>query len=90
MRMVMCRKYGREMPGLVQAPYPGDKGREIYETVSLQAWQEWLRQQTMLINEKHLSLASAEHREYLQGQMERFLDGKEHDVAEGYVPPSED
>ena len=88
-RMVMCRKYGKEMPGLGGVPYPGDKGREIFETVSQQAWQEWLGQQTMLINEKHLSLASAEDRAYLQGEMEKFLSNEAHDVAEGYVPPAD-
>ena len=86
-RTVTCRKYGKELPGLAAPPYPGPKGQEIYETVSQQAWQEWLAQQTMLINERHLSLASADDRKYLQEQMDKFLSNESHDVAEGYVPP---
>ena len=85
-RTVHCRKYNKELPGLPVPPYPGAKGQELYETVSQQAWSEWLQQQTMLINEKHLSLADAEHRKYLQEEMEKFLNNEEFDQAEGYVP----
>ncbi|MGI9250362.1 MAG: oxidative damage protection protein [Pseudohongiellaceae bacterium] len=85
-RMVHCKKYDKELPGLPVPPYPGAKGEEIYQTVSLQAWQEWQKQQTMLINEKHLNLAAADDRKYLQEQMEKFLNNEQHDIAEGYVP----
>jgi len=67
-------------------PYPGAKGKEIYETVSQQAWSEWQAHQTMLINEKHLNLASGEDRKYLQQQMDLFLNNEKFDRAEGYVP----
>jgi Fe-S cluster biosynthesis and repair protein YggX len=85
-RTVQCRKYNKELPGLPVPPYPGPKGQDIYESVSQQAWSEWLKQQTMLINEKHLNMADAEHRKYLQEEMEKFLSNEEHDQAEGYVP----
>ena len=88
-RTVQCRKYNKELPGLPVAPYPGPKGQEIYESVSQQAWREWQSQQTMLINEKQLSMADAEHRKYLQQEMDKFLSGEAYDQAEGYVPPSE-
>lgn len=88
-RMVNCRKYGKELPGLPAPPYPGAKGQEIFETVSLQAWQEWLAQQTMLINDKQLSLVDPEARAYLQQEMEKFMSNEAHDVAEGYVPPED-
>ena len=88
-RMVHCKKYDKELPGLPGPPYPGPKGQEIYETVSQQAWNEWQTQQTMLINEKQLSMASADDRKYLQTQMNKFLNNEEYHRAEGYVPPSE-
>ncbi len=88
-RTVFCRKYRKELPGLPMPPLPGPKGQEIHENVSQQAWQEWQQQQTMLINEKHLSLASPDDRRYLQEQMDRFLDNEDHDQAEGYVPPAD-
>jgi Fe-S cluster biosynthesis and repair protein YggX len=86
-RTVFCRKYGRELPGLERPPYPGPKGQDIFENVSRQAWEEWQAQQTMLINEKHLRLADAEARKYLQEEMDKFLSGEDYDRAEGYVPP---
>ena len=88
-RMVNCRKYNKELPGLAVPPYPGPKGQEIYENVSQQAWQEWQAQQTMLINEKQLNLMDPETRKYLQQEMDKFLANEDYDRAEGYVPPSE-
>lgn len=86
-RMVFCKKYGKELPGLAAPPYPGAMGQDIFANVSAQAWQDWQQQQVMLINEKHLSMASADDRRYLQEQMTRFLNNETHDVAEGYVAP---
>ena len=55
-RTVQCIKLGREAEGLDFPPYPGELGRRLWEQVSKQAWQDWLRHQTMLINENRLSL----------------------------------
>ena len=88
-RTVHCKKYNKELPGLAVPPYPGPKGQEIYETVSQKAWQEWQSLQTMLINEKQLSLMDPDTREYLLQEMDKFLNNENHDTAEGYVPPSE-
>ena len=85
-RTVQCRKYNKDLPGLPVPPYPGPKGQEIYETVSQQAWSEWQSQQTMLINEKQLSMANTEHRKYLQQEMDKFLNNEDYDQAEGFVP----
>lgn len=88
-RTVFCRKYQRDMEGLEQPPYPGPKGQTIYDSVSKQAWQEWLQHQTLLINEKHLNMMDLTARTYLSEQLEKFLDGQEVEQAEGYVPPEQ-
>lgn len=88
-RTVFCKKYQEELEALNTPPYPGPKGQEIYESVSKKAWLDWQAHQTMLINEKHLSLADPEARKYLQQEMDKFLSGEEYDQAEGYVAPSE-
>ncbi|BFM13621.1 oxidative damage protection protein [Simiduia litorea] len=86
-RQVFCRKYKQDMEGLDLPPYPGAKGQDLYNNISKQAWQEWLKHQTMLINEKHLSLMDLTARAYLTEQMDKFLSGADYDAAEGYVPP---
>jgi Fe-S cluster biosynthesis and repair protein YggX len=86
-RTVFCRKYQEELPGLERPPYPGPKGQDLFDNVSRKAWEDWQAHQTMLINEKHLSLADAKARKYLQEEMEKFLSGEDFDRAEGYVPP---
>ena len=88
-RTVFCKKYQRELPGLDALPYPGPRGQEIFDSVSKQAWEGWQAQQTMLINEKHLSLVDPQARKYLQQEMDKFLAGEDHDRAEGYVPPQQ-
>ena len=49
-RMVMCRKFKEELPGLERPPYPGPKGEAIFQDVSKRAWDDWQAHQTMLIN----------------------------------------
>jgi Fe-S cluster biosynthesis and repair protein YggX len=88
-RTVLCRKHQQELPGLDAPPFPGPKGQEIFDNVSKQAWEEWKTHQTMLINEKHLSLADPQARKYLQEEMGKFLAGEDYDQAEGYVPPDQ-
>lgn len=88
-RMVFCRKYQEELEGLDLPPQPGAKGQVLFDTVSKKAWGEWLKHQTLLINEKHLNLMDMTHRTYLQEQLDKFLDGNDFDGADGYVPPSE-
>jgi Fe-S cluster biosynthesis and repair protein YggX len=89
-RTVFCKKYQKELPGLAMPPYPGPKGQELFDNVSAQAWQDWQKQQVMLINEKHLSMASADDRKYLQQQMDRFFANEAFDSASGYVAPESD
>lgn len=85
-RTVFCKKYQQDLPGLERPPYPGPRGQEVFETVSKQAWEEWLAQQTMIINERQLNMMDPEARAFLQEQMEKFMAGEDYAKAEGYVP----
>ena len=67
-------------------PYPGPNGEEIFNNVSKEAWLEWLALQTMLINEKQLSLADSSSRKYLNEQLEKFLYKNLTDQPEGFSP----
>lgn len=88
-RSVFCKKYQKELEGLDAPPFPGPKGQEIFDSISKQAWLDWQTHQTMLINEKHLTLVDPEARKYLQQEMDKFFAGEDYDRAEGYVAPSE-
>ncbi|MEJ2346733.1 MAG: oxidative damage protection protein [Gammaproteobacteria bacterium] len=87
-RMVHCVKLNKEAEGLERPPYPGELGQKIFDNISKEAWQMWLRQQTMLINEYRLTPVNPEHRKQLEEQMEKFLFGEGGQAPEGYVPPS--
>ena len=68
---------------------PGELGKRIFDNISKQAWGEWMKKQTMLVNEKKLNMMNVEHRKLLEQEMVSFLfEGKEVHI-EGYVPPSE-
>ncbi|VAW70773.1 FIG001341: Probable Fe(2+)-trafficking protein YggX [hydrothermal vent metagenome] len=87
-RMVQCIKLGREGEGLDRPTYPGDLGARIYDNVSKEAWAEWLKHQTLLINEYRLSPIEPKAREFLEGEMEKyFFSGETVSAPEGFVPP---
>ena len=88
-RTVTCIKLGREAEGLDFAPYPGALGQRIFESVSKEAWQQWIRLQTMIINENRLNLADSQHRKYLAEQLEKHFFGGGADQVQGFVPPAQ-
>jgi Fe-S cluster biosynthesis and repair protein YggX len=85
-RLVQCVKLGKEAEGLERQPYPGDLGKRVFENVSKQAWQDWLKFQTMLINENRLSPMDPKARKFLEEQMDKFFFGEGADMPEQFVP----
>lgn len=89
--MVNCIKLKKEAEGLDFPPYPGELGERIYNNVSKEAWAQWIKHQTMLVNENRLVLADPQARQYLARQMERFLFSDDEtssvDQPEGFTPP---
>lgn len=85
--MVHCVKLGKEAPGLKFPPFPNELGKRIYNNVSQEAWDGWLRYQTMIINENRLSLADPRARQYITQQMENYFFGEGADQISGYTPP---
>ena len=88
MNTVNCIKLNKKLEGLDRAPYPGELGKRILESVSKEAWQQWLDYQTMLINENSLNLFDESSQSYLKQQMENyfFSEGGDLDKIEGYTP----
>ncbi|NYG35101.1 oxidative damage protection protein [Sphaerotilus montanus] len=88
-RTIQCILLKKEAEGLDFPTYPGELGKRIYQSVSKEAWQQWLKHQTMLVNENRLNLADARARQYLARQMENYFFGAGADQPQGYVPPTE-
>lgn len=83
---VQCVKLQKQAEGLDRAPYPGELGRRILENVSKEAWQMWLKHQTMLINEYRLSPVDPKARTFLEEEMEKFLFGDGSGTPENFTP----
>ncbi|HET7586471.1 MAG TPA: oxidative damage protection protein [Gammaproteobacteria bacterium] len=89
-RQVQCVVLKHEAEGLDRPPYPGDLGRRVYENVSKEGWQRWVRHQTMLLNEYRLSPIDPKARKFLEQEMEKFFFGEGSEKPEDYVPPEAD
>jgi len=86
-RTVFCQRLKKEADGLDFQLYPGELGKKIFDNVCKEAWTEWQKKQTMLINENKLNMMEPSARTFLETQMKAYLfEGKEPDI-EGYVPP---
>ena len=87
-RTVHCVLLGIDAEGLDYAPYPGELGQRIYESVSKEAWQRWLKHQTMLLNEYRLTPIDPKARKFLVEEMEKFLFGGGSPKPKEYVEPN--
>ena len=74
-KQVNCVKLGQVLEGLDVAPVPGELGQRVLDNVSREAWEQWIVQQTMLINEHRLNLRDAEARKFLMSEMEKYFFG---------------
>jgi Fe-S cluster biosynthesis and repair protein YggX len=86
-RTIFCTYLQREAEGLDRVPYPGELGQRIYAGISKEAWQQWLRHQTMLMNEYRLTPIDPKARKFLVEEMEKFLFAGGSQKPEGYVAP---
>ena len=86
-RTVFCQRLKKEAPGMAFQLIPGELGKRIFDNICQEAWSEWQKKQTMLINEKKLNMMNVEHRKLLEEEMVNFLfEGKDVHI-EGYTPP---
>jgi Fe-S cluster biosynthesis and repair protein YggX len=79
---VKCSRCGQLKPGFERAPFPGTIGARILGEICQDCWNQWTRQQMMLINHYGLNLMDSQARSFLTKNMEAFLfkTGGEEDV----------
>jgi Fe-S cluster biosynthesis and repair protein YggX len=87
--MVMCKKLGKELPGMKRAPYKNELGQRIFNEVSQEAWNMWLQDSVKFINTYRVDLASNEGQKFMLKQASIYFGFEEGDVAEtAWTPPA--
>jgi Fe-S cluster biosynthesis and repair protein YggX len=85
-RMVKCAKLGETLPGLPYKPFNDALGQRVYDTVSAQAWSQWIEHSKKIVNEYRLDLTQKKAHEVLKEQCEAFLFGDGGTAPPEYVP----
>ncbi|MCS5960059.1 oxidative damage protection protein [Klebsiella pneumoniae subsp. pneumoniae] len=86
-RTIFCTFLQREADGRDFQLYPGELGKRIYNEISKEAWAQWQHKQTMLINEKKLSMMNPSTANCLSRRWcSSLFEGKDVRI-EGYTPP---
>ena len=86
-RLVKCMKMQKELPGLDEAPWPGELGERIYANISKEAWALWEERMKMILNEYRLMPWKKEAQTMMAQQMEEFFFGEGSALPPDYVPP---
>ena len=87
-RMVQCRKLGKLLPGLPKPPYKNELGRRVYEEVSKEAWEMWIKESVRFINTYRVDLASSEGVQFMMKQTAIYFGYEEGDLAAtAWTPP---
>ena len=89
-RLVKCIKLDRELPGLKRPPFPNDLGKWIFDNVSKEAWDLWLKESVRFINTYRVDLSSREGTEFMLKQLKIWLGQEEGELAQtAWTPPAE-
>lgn len=89
-RTVFCKKLQQELPGMPFKPFTDEFGQLLYENVSMQAWQMWLKESPRYINTYQIDLQSAQGQQFLRDQMKVFFGLAEGELAEtAWRPPEQ-
>lgn len=75
MTEITCVRCGQEGPQLERPPFRNELGERVHNSICQRCWDQWLRQQTALINHYGLDVRDKPAREMLMANMEAFLFG---------------
>jgi Fe-S cluster biosynthesis and repair protein YggX len=68
-----CARCGKSGERLAAPPLPTDLGGRIYDLVCQACWQEWLREQTAIINHFGLNVLDTKAKKLLTEKTEEFF-----------------
>jgi Fe-S cluster biosynthesis and repair protein YggX len=86
-RIVHCKKLDKDLPGLERPPYKNELGKRIFEEVSKEAWDMWLKDSVKYINTYRVDLASAEGQKFMFDQAAIYFGFQEGDLAQTAFTP---
>lgn len=88
MRTVMCCKLNKELPGLDYLPFDDELGQRLYNEVSQEAWDQWIKESPRYINTYRLDLSDPSAQNFLREQMEVFFGFRDGSLAQtAWTPP---
>lgn len=89
-RIVHCRMYKKDLPGLARPPYKNELGQKIFAEVSKDAWDQWLKDSVKLINTYRVDLAAPEGQKFMLEQCAIYFRFQEGELAgTAWTPPAE-
>ena len=72
-------------------PYKNELGRRIYEEVSKEGWQQWLKDSVKFINTYRVDLASSEGQKFMAKQCAIYFGYEQGEAAQtAFVPAAGD
>ncbi|QIE02296.1 oxidative damage protection protein [Buchnera aphidicola] len=72
-RIIFCEFLKKKSQGQDYQIYPGKLGEKIYNHISQEAWEQWMKKQTILINENKLNTSNYKDRQIIENNMKLFL-----------------
>ena len=74
---VTCARCGKQKERMASPPLAGERGQKVQQSICAECWQEWLDQQTLLINHYGIQVADPTQRRQLYPLMADFLNLKD-------------
>jgi Fe-S cluster biosynthesis and repair protein YggX len=88
-RIVHCKKLDKDLPGLDRPPYKNELGQRIFNEISKEAWDMWLKDSVKYINTYRVDLTSPEGQKFMFEQAEVYFGFKSGKLADTAFVPSD-
>ena len=75
-KLIFCAVLKEESEALDSAPYPGEIGQRILESVSREGWKQWLERLVTIINENQMTTGDIDTHKVIEQHMLGFLFGE--------------
>ncbi len=89
-RIVHCIKLKKDLPGLTRPPYRNELGKQIFDQVSKEAWDQWLKDSVKFVNTYRVDLATTEGQKFMFKQAAVYFGFEEGDMAQTAFVPKAD